>query len=169
MKAAVLGNGPSRCLYTTPDQYEYVIGCNVPWTNVTANIICDETVVQYWHKNYSNYKHKTFLAERAWREVQRLNFADEMRSLLLDVVDMHEGYDSSAHVAVKKLIDLGYTEIDVYGCDSRFSDDYKSRTNNYIRSKVNSPRELAKTWNKNWDEIIQSNPSVTITFIGESK
>jgi hypothetical protein len=50
MKCAVLCNGPSRFDYQPSTEYDYVIGCNVPWTDVDATVIVDEVVVERWSK-----------------------------------------------------------------------------------------------------------------------
>lgn len=48
MKIAVLGNGASRNFFADPSRYDYLIGCNIPWTEVDANVIIDEEMVNFF-------------------------------------------------------------------------------------------------------------------------
>ena len=166
MKAAVLGNGKSRFLYTTPSKYDYVIGCNIPWTVVNAIVISDERVIDYWGSVKVDKPNTNFiLSERAWKQLEESQYKNTVN--VIDVLSVLDGAETSAHIAVKYLISKGYTDIDVYGCDSRFSDDIKSRTDSYIH-KQNHSKDIVRIWNTCWDNIINQNSSVEIKFINES-
>lgn len=159
MKAAVLGNGPSRHCFNTPTEYDVIVGCNIPWTKVDYLVVLDESVVDFWCDKESG--NKTIFSKRAYQR-----YLDSSSDLTPHVIftEVAYGIETSAHIAVLFLIQLGYTAIDVYGCDSRFSNVTKSRTNDYV-APVRKSRDFVKHWNANWDEIIVNNPSITINFV----
>lgn len=52
MKAALLCNGPSRVAFKSRLGYNYVIGCNIPWTEVDSTVIFDVEVLNHmWEKS----------------------------------------------------------------------------------------------------------------------
>ena len=167
MKAAVLCNGPSRVAFNSALGYNYVIGCNIPWTEVNSTVVLDIGVVQQWHKRkLPNVP--TWFSEHAWRETK---FKDRnyFLSSFLGLVKPLPEYDSSGHVACSKVIELGYTEIDIYGCDSWFKPDTDSYTHQYVDGRPQDRSKHIVGWRKRWETIITSHPEVKITFIGEPK
>ncbi len=167
MKAAVLCNGPSRTLFTDSDRYNYLIGCNIPWRQVDSTVVLDIGVVQKWYKNkLPNVP--TWFSEHAWRETK---FTDRkyFEDYLLGLVRPLPEYDSSGHVALSQVIKLGYTEIDIYGCDSWFTGVTDSYTHQYSDTRPDDMSKHIVGWRKRWETIIRDNPEVKITFIGENK
>lgn len=165
MVAALLCNGPSRILYNSDNNYDYVIGCNIPWASVDATVIMDIEVV---HKIVSDNLPtvNTFFGRDVWRELHH-----KTRSLyddkFLGIVDTKESHDNSGHLACRKLIELGYKKIDVYGCDSFTNIDNAttdSYTHKYIDTRFASDEFLISNWNKIWLSII-NNSDVEINFI----
>ena len=167
MKAAVLCNGPSRILYTASPEYAYVMGCNIPWTEVNATIVLDVGVVAKWWQ-YKLPNVPTWFSEHAWRETK---FRDRnyFMPTFLGLVKPLPEYDSSGHVACSKLIELGYDEIDIYGCDSWFSTDTSSHTHQYWDTRPSDTSKHVEGWRKRWETIMAGNPNVKINFIGNSK
>lgn len=168
MKAAVLCNGPSRVAFQSRLGYDYVIGCNIPWSEeVNSTVVLDIGVVQQWYKrNFRNVP--TWFSRHAWRET---NFTRRafFRDSFLGLVDPLPEYDSSGHVACSKVIELGYKEIDIYGCDSWFIDNTDSYTHQYVDGRPNDRSKHIIGWRKRWEDIINGHPDVKITFIGDSK
>jgi len=112
MKAAVLCNGPSRILFTEPDRYSYLIGCNIPWRQVNSTVVLDIGVVAKWYKHqFPNVP--TWFSEHAWLETKFRDRNFFMNSFLGLVKPLPE-YDSSGHVACSKVIELGYKQIDIF-------------------------------------------------------
>lgn len=169
MKIAVLGNGASRIFFTDPSRYDYIIGCNIPWTEVDANVIIDEEMVNFWYQTRTKYAYHypTFFSKKAWMKVQDLRAQDYFTPFLKEIVSIYEGVDSSAHVAAKCALKMGAQEINIYGCDSRFTDSIASRTHEYINNKSPNKRITIDMWNREWDAVIERHPEVKITFIGE--
>jgi hypothetical protein len=163
MKAAVLCNGPSRVDYQPSTEYNYIMGCNIPWTRVDATVVLDIGVVDKW------LKHKipqtpTWFSEHAWRETKfkdRNYFKDSFLGLVKPLPE----YDSSGHVACSKLIELGYTEIDIFGCDSWFEDVTDSYTHQFTDTRPQDRSKHIVGWRKRWKTIMDGNPDVKLNFI----
>lgn len=162
MKTAVLGNGPSRTLFKDPQRYDYIIGCNIPWTSVHSTVVLDAEVVRYW------IQHKLptvpiYFSESAWRET-RVKDRNYFIDAFLELVKPYVDYDSSAHVACRKVIQLGATEIDIYGCDSWFTTNTDSYTRSFFEDSTDKSKHVYG-WRNRWQDIIDSNPNVKINFI----
>lgn len=167
MKAAVLCNGPSRSLFTSPDGYDYIIGCNIPWRQVDSTVVLDIGVVaKWWQNKLPNVP--TWFSEHAWRETKFRN-REYFKDYFLGLVKPLPAYDSSGHVATSKVIQLGYDEIDIYGCDSWFEDNTDSFTHQYVDGRPQDRSKHIVGWRKRWETIINSHPEVKINFIGEPK
>jgi hypothetical protein len=170
MKAAVLGNGKSRFLYTNPNEYDYVIGCNIPWTNVNDTVIIDEKVVEYLYNNKEKYKycHKTIFSRKSWTKIIELHAEYYFSPHITKIIEIEEGIDSSAHIALKYILSLDrFSTIHLYGCDSRWSNDTSSRTHQYVNNKPPDQSTILSLWNSKWDSIIDQNMGIDIMFIGE--
>ena len=165
MRCAVLCNGPSRNLFTDTGKYDYIIGCNIPWTKVDCTIVLDVGVVaKWWSKKLPAVP--TWFSEHAWRETKFKNrefFKDSFLGLVYPLPE----YDSSGHVACSKAIQLGYKEIDIFGCDSWFVSNTDSYTHQFYDSRPSDTSKHIVGWRKRWETIMSSNPEVVIKFIGD--
>ena len=168
MKAAVLCNGPSRVAFQSPLEYNYVIGCNIPWTEVDSTIILDIEVVRRICKQPELIKSKIYFSTNSWRSMPH-KCRDIFKSQFVDLVDQWQGHYSSGHAACRKVIELGYKEIDIYGCDSRFTGSTDSHTHQWIDNRPVDIIKQVKGWNVYWEKIISTHKDVTIKFIGEPK
>lgn len=169
MKCAVLCNGPSRVDYQPSSDYEYIIGCNIPWTKVDATVILDINVVKYWHKNPGAINVPAYFSEHAWRETR---FADRdfFKPYFIDLVKPLPEYDSSGHVACSLVINKGYKQIDIYGCDSWFESTTESYTHEYIDSRATrDSKKHVIGWRNRWQNIMNGHPDVQINFIRKEK
>jgi hypothetical protein len=110
----------------------------------------------------------TWFSEHAWRETKFRN-REYFKDYFLGLVKPLPAYDSSGHVATSKVIQLGYDEIDIYGCDSWFEDNTDSFTHQYVDGRPQDRSKHIVGWRKRWETIMNSNPDVKITFIGEPK
>jgi hypothetical protein len=168
MKAALLCNGPSRELFTLKESYEFFIGCNVPWTNVDATVVLDKEVIDKWAKNPDLIQCATYFSVDAWRYTDSIKKRDLFRPYLMGLVTPKFPYHSSGHNAAEILIKLGYTDIDIYGCDSYFSNTTQTYTRSIITKKHASDGSMKHIigWRNRWNEIIQNNPNIRLNFIG---
>lgn len=169
MKAAVLCNGPSRVVYKGRDDYDYVMGCNIPWSeDVDATTIIDVPVVDRWFKEKHLVQCPVYFSRNAWRgciNKRREFFKPFMKSL----IDTLPEFDSSGHNAVKVVLSLGASQIDIYGCDSMFKLTTTSYTNSFVhREPYKSVEKQIDGWKKNWNSIISNHPDVRFNFIGEN-
>lgn len=169
-KAAVLCNGPSRVAYTISTEYDYIIGCNVPWTECDSTVVVDDAIIKLWNEDSELIKCKVHYSERAWEAAEAFNnplFKE--RALSVRPVRDKQSH-SSGHVAVEIMIEQGYTEIDIFGCDAWFNiRSGDSFTRQYV--PIQSPNQELRMasrmqgWKLRWQNIIQSNPNVKINFI----
>lgn len=168
-RCAVLCNGSSRFAFKSKQGYNYVIGCNIPWTEVDTTVIIDEEVVKYLANNPRLIRFAIKFSENAWRYTDGI----KKRSYFVYHFDglikvPREPYYSSGHAAVQLAIDEGYTEIDIYGCDSYFDSGMESYTHQFVDST--SPDNHIRTlsaWKARWDYIIQKYPAIWFNFIKE--
>lgn len=165
MKVAVLCNGPSREIFRDSLEYEFVIGCNIPWTVVDATVILDVEVIHYLSKHPELINIPAYFSRKAWMitdEIKKRKFFDPYLIELVD--DPKYPYHSAGHIAVEAMIRKGATEIDVFGCDSRFTPTLESYTHQYVDTSDETKRCI-EGWNIGWDYIIENNPSIKINFI----
>ena len=169
MKAAVLCNGPSRVVYKGRGDYDFVMGCNIPWElDVDATTIIDAPVVNKWFKEQSLVKCPVYFSRNAWRECiqKQRNF---FKPFFKELIDTLPQYDSCGHNAVKVVVGLGYKQIDIYGCDSMFKNTTVSYTDLFIDKKqVIETTKQIDGWKKTWNDIISKHPDVRFNFIGEN-
>lgn len=166
MKAAVLCNGPSRSAYNPDKEYAFRIGCNIPWTKVDCTVVLDEQVVRKWAKQQDLITVPTYFSVKAWRETDLLG-REFFRQFLIDLVEPLPEYDSSGHVACSQAIKKGYKDIDIYGCDSWFTQNVDSYTRQFIKSNtIHTPDTHSIGWRKRWKQIMDNNPDVKLNFIG---
>lgn len=162
MKAAVLCNGPSRILYKNTG-YDYIIGCNFPWTNVDSTVILDIQVVHKWLKDKMQPV-PIWFSRHAWRECHHRD-RNYFKDYFLGLVDQQKDFDSCGHVATRKVIELGYTDIDIYGCDSYFENKIDSYTHQYVANISPKLIKQMEGWRKRWDALVESNDHINITLI----
>lgn len=165
-KVAVLCNGPSRSAYDPNTEYAYRIGCNIPWTKVDCTVILDEEVVRLWNRDHTLIDVPVYFSVKAWRETASLGRAF-FEPYLIQLVEPRPEYDSSGHVACTQLIKLEYTDIDIYGCDSWFTQNVHSYTHQFVNSNtVYTADRHVIGWRNRWKEIMNANPNVKLNFIG---
>jgi len=158
--AELVCNGPS-IRNGLPPKTNFRVGCNLPPCEVDIIVVCDAPIIEIYNKMEKIPTSKFFLVGDAARKEKELEVG-------LDVVKRHlekVSYFSSGHWGAKYLIELGYTSIDVYGCDSMIHKTSKSITHDLIgyKFKKESPVHVEE-WKKNWERLQVSNPDVSITF-----
>jgi hypothetical protein len=165
MKAAILCNGPSRILYDPNKDYDYRIGCNVPWTKVDSTVIVDEQVAKILAKDHSLIICPMWFSEEAWRSAAEFNLRPYVE--FLGFVKRGEGL-SSGNVACKKVLELGYTEIDIYGADAYWQLEHHDGIKSYTRKFLSDPvSNNSASWRHHWNEMIKNNKQVKFSFIKE--
>ncbi len=167
MKCAVLCNGPSRTLYTPSESYEWVLGCNIPWTEVDATVVIDFQIIDKWDKNLALIPCSMYAAQRAFQRIKGAKNRLYMKTRLVETFRSERNYHSSGHCAAELAIRKGYTSIDVYGCDSYFSEDTTSYTREHIKNAGPRKGDLRTLhgWRVRWDAMIRKYPHIKIEFI----
>ena len=119
MIGVVLGNGPSKKEYDRSG--DLVIGCNIPTKDfsVDATVICDEEIVWVLKNNLTLIDVPVIISTKVYEKMKELKIVDNFQ-----VVNVFKPSDwhNAAHYAADRLIDLGCTEIHIWGCDSIFED-----------------------------------------------
>ena len=170
MKCAVLCNGPSRTDYVDATPYEFVIGCNIPWTKVDATVVLDESVIDYWYKNQSCIDVPVYFSRKAWMYADSIRKRPFFERYMIELVDTLPEYDSSGHQATRCCLRKGATEIDIYGCDSWFDQTIVSHTHQYVKNlNPDDSKKHVIGWRTRWTELMNSNPSVNFNFIRKYK
>lgn len=160
MKCAVLCNGPSRVDYQPSLGYDYVIGCNIPWTTVDATVILDVNVLDKWVSPTKFYS-----SVAAWRELRdRDRFIDHFLGFVNTVSD----YDSAGHAACRKVLEMTPKVIDIYGCDSWFTDNTESYTHQFVDSRADSMSKNIRVWRSKWCDLMDNHENVEFNFIRQS-
>jgi hypothetical protein len=163
MRVALLGNGNSRNCFTEPDGYDYLIGCNVPWRQVNSTVVLDVNVLEKFDKHVD-----LFVSRKAWIECSN-KIKNKLIGSLRGLFDPLPEYDSTGHAACRKLLELGATEIHIYGCDSWFTNDTESYTHKYVDSRSMDMTKNVSVWRARWYELMAKHPQVVFNFIGEPK
>ncbi len=161
MKTALLCNGPSRVAFNPDIGYNYIIGCNIPWTKVNSTVILDVNVLQKWETPCS-----FFASVPAWRELHK---RDKYIEHFLGFVNTIAEYDSAGHAACRKLLEFNPDVIDIYGCDSWFANNTESYTHQYVDSRSDDMTKNVSVWRSRWYDLMDNHPKVKFNFIGEPK
>lgn len=168
MKCAVLCNGPSRVSYQSREGYDFVIGCNIPWTEVDATVVVDEEIIRLWAATPTLITVPTYFGDKAWRYTDSIRKRDVFQPYFAGLMKVDTSYPSSGHVAADVALQKGATEIDIYGCDSWFKESVDSYTEAYVPSGPNKEVRRAprvRGWRERWNRMIEGNPTVQINFI----
>lgn len=164
MKCAILGNGPSHKLYDSSKEYDTVIGCNIPWTTVDWTCIMDADVINAWQKNPDLITVPIYIATRVHDYACSLNMGMNVYGTFTLKRPEPETNYSSGHYAALKAIELGHTQIDLYGFDSYYTGSIESITRKHV---LDNPANNAIKWRNLWNRIISSNQDVVFNFIKE--
>ena len=161
MKTALLCNGPSRLEYNPEIEYDYVIGCNIPWTKVNSTVIVDVNVLDKLQPLIPFY-----CSRMAWINCNKQN---RYSDYLIELFDTLKDYDSAGHCAARILLKMNVSQIDIYGCDSWFKNDTESFTHKYIDSRSSDMNKHISVWRARWYEMMGNHPDVNFNFIGDTK
>lgn len=161
MRVALLGNGDSRILFDSADRYDYLIGCNVPWRQVDSTVVLDVNVL-----DKLPLPNKIYASRKAWMECSK---KEELIGYLIEIFDSIPDYDSAGHAAARILIKLGAKQIDIYGCDSWFTNNTESYTHQWVDSRSIDMSKNVSVWRARWYEMMATHPHIDFNFIGEPK
>jgi hypothetical protein len=165
MRCAVLCNGPSRTSFQSRDGYDFVIGCNVPWTEVDATVVFDREIVRLLANRPGLIDYRIYFSKDAWMYTDSIKKRDLFKESFAGIIDPKYPFYSSGHGAVETVIKNGATEVHIYGCDSWFEYDLSSHTHQYSDTSYPNKQKCIDEWRKKWNQIIERNPNVGIQFI----
>lgn len=166
MKVAVLCNGPSRSAYDPNKEYAYRIGCNIPWTKVDCTVILDEKVVRLWVADLDITDCPAWFSQQAWDHAKAEGYDIILKDKFLGIIEKAKRGLSSGNLACLKMVELGYTDIDIYGADAFTCNDIRSNTKSYTRNFL-PPIEMnmSPDWRTNFNKMIANHPNVKFNFI----
>jgi len=168
MKAAVICNGPSRFAFQESLEYNYVIGCNIPWIKVDATVILDGNIIHKWAQDLKLISCPVFFTTRAWRITDEVKIREyiENNNLFIDLMPDYPEHFSSGHIAALIMCENDFTELDIFGVDSMFKDTVESFTNTLVYDhNPDSEQQRIVAWRKYWDKLQNDYPDVTFNFI----
>ena len=167
-KVAVLCNGPSRSAYDPNTEYAYRIGCNIPWTKVDCTVILDPQMVKVIIKDITLIDCKVYFSQAAWDYVEEVGAKSLFNNIYLGIIQKTKKGMSSGNLACLKMVELGYTDIDVYGADAMTTNDIRSNnvSKSYTRNFLDSDSmNMSPDWRTNFNKMIKDHPEVTFNFI----
>ena len=88
---------------------------------------------------------------------------------MIEIVDPNYPWHSAGHIAVEAMMRKGFTEIDIFGCDSWFENTLESHTHKYADTSSSNVNACITGWKTRWQTLMGNNPHVTLNFIGEIK
>lgn len=165
-KVAVLCNGPSRSAYNPDKEYAYRIGCNIPWTKVDCTVILDPQLVKVLVKDITLIDCDVYFSQAAWDYVEEVGAVSLFNSL--GIIEKTRKGLSSGNLACLKAVDLGYTDIDIYGADAMTTNDIRSNnvSKSYTRNFLDSDSmNMSPDWRTNFNKMIKNHPNVKFNFI----
>ena len=168
MKGAVVCNGPSRFAFKESLEYNYIIGCNIPWTKVDSTVILDGNVMHRWERDPKLISCPAFFTTRSWRIADEIRFRNYIldNNLFVDLMPDYPEFYSAGHVAALIMCENDYTELDLYGVDSMFTETVESFTNTLINDhNPDSERQRVVNWRLNWLKIQDEYSNVKFNFI----
>lgn len=168
----MVGNGPSYVDFKKIDETDFVVGCNLPHvpSDLTfihdirfLNIIRDKKIklpcpamISYKIQNIINknkHKYKNLF---------------EVKGVIHKRKPISPSSLSSGHHAVLWLIDNGYEDIHIWGCDGLVNSSMESKTDEYVSVSIKSNRKHCERhtekWRKSWKHIVNNNRKVNFTF-----
>lgn len=162
MIGIVLGNGPSKVAYNRGGHM--VIGCNIPGDefSVDATVVCDEEIVWVLKSKPELINVPLIVSTRAFEKLKELRLEDKYD--IQHVFSTREWFNS-AHYAAEFLAACGCTEIEVWGCDSVFSDNINSTTDAYVPKQPDTSEKLLRNWRRIWNELFDAYPTIKFKII----
>jgi hypothetical protein len=158
MLGVVLGNGPSKQYFDRKG--DYIVGCNIPGDefSVDATVICDEEIVWVLKNDSSLITCPVIVSTKAYEKMKELRIDGNF--YIHHVFETKDWYNS-AHYAAEFLLGFGCDELNVWGCDSIFTDDISSTTDVYVKKESDTMR-FVKKWRGVWHDIFERYPTANI-------
>ena len=156
MKICVIGNGSSNKYYSTSDQYDLIIGCNIPQHGYRCDIISiiDPQPIRLIEKHKLNMG-KIWCPPDTHRSAKIKGLKGEW----CPIYERKSWYNSgliSIDYVCRNYDDL--QEIHIWGFNSLYKNDYHSQMDNLVPRRRN--KDLNKYWVPKWNEVLSKYPNV---------
>jgi hypothetical protein len=158
MIGVVLGNSTSKQRYNRSG--DFVIGCNIPSEDysIDATVIADVEFVWIIKNNPELVQCPLIVTTTVWEKMKELHLAS-----LHDVVDVitpKNWYTSEHHAALYLTNTMSCDIVHVWGCNSYFTEDHLSLSDQYVISEM----DLYLKWKKCWNNVIKDSPETTFVI-----
>lgn len=162
MLGVVLGNGPSRKYYDKKG--DYVLGCNIPGKEfrVDATVICDEEIVWVLKNNPNLIDVPIIVSSKVWEKMKELRI-DSL--FTIQRVFTTKDWYNTAHYATEFLVETGFNEINLWGCDSIFKNDISSTTDKYVYKEDTRGDRFTRQWRRIWNNIFDSHSNIKFNIM----
>lgn len=178
MRAHVVGNGPSWVDFKKIKESDFAVGCNISKADVDVTTISDIRLAREIRPGcielnipiIANIKIKNWLKSGSPASIKTNISIYEYYSPKLTSEKDEDGLimSSAAHHATLWLINKGYKEIHIWGCDSIADDMMDSHTDELVdcltKSDQNKVVKVVNNWRKEWFRLRDSHPEVKIIF-----
>jgi hypothetical protein len=107
-----------------------------------------------------------YFSQAAWDYIEEVKASSLFNSL--GIIQKTRKGLSSGNLACMKAVELGYTDIDIYGADAMTTNDIRSNnvSKSYTRNFLYSDSmNMSPDWRTNFNKMIQSHPEVKFNFI----
>jgi hypothetical protein len=107
-----------------------------------------------------------YFSQAAWDYVKEVAAVSLFNSL--GIIEKTRKGLSSGNLACMKAVELGYTDIDIYGADAMTTNDIRSNnvSKSYTRNFLDSDSmNMSPDWRHNFNRMIESHPEVKFNFI----
>jgi len=152
---AIVGNGPSRSLYT-PFRGDVCL-CNIPQIDVPYDYISmvDVKAFKYIKDNDRVFERPILTTEDTARQVKNYNLRTEIQPLFKEKL-MNSAATAAYHFA------QDYDVIWLYGCDALWSENVSSHQDEII-PRPSRAHNLHSRWREHWKKAWETNKTFVIT------
>ena len=148
MKADILGNGPSLCLYEPKGGF--VVGCNFHENLCDVHVILDKKpFLVFKGKKHLLTSNKLITSEYAMPIIKHHKL--DVCFDIIHVIDQLELFQSAGHVATDWCLNNGFTEIHLWGFDSIWKDTQETKTDAFVE-RDRQQHDLYVHWRERWKQ-----------------
>jgi hypothetical protein len=129
-------------------------------------VILDSQLVKVLIKDISLINCDVYFSQAAWDYIEEVGASAMFKSL--GIIEKTRKGLSSGNLACLKAVELGYTDIDIYGADAMTTNDIRSNnvSKSYTRNFLDSDgMNMSPNWRTNFNKMIDNHPEVKFNFI----
>jgi hypothetical protein len=131
-------------------------------------VILDPQLINVLVADPSLIDFNIYFGTDAWEHIKYIKAESLFEDRFLGTVVKIQKGMSSGNLACMKAVELGYTDIDIYGADAFTTSDIRSNNvkKSYTRKFLDSDSiNMSPDWRSNFNRMIESHPEVNFNFI----